>query len=84
MRGKPKYLVRWKSYIAEENTWKRLENLGNVMKLVKKFEKEIREEEIRRVYMRKEKKKLLNSEMKVFKRNELPSHTTQSHLSFVL
>jgi len=84
VRGKPKYLVRWKSYIAEENTWKRLENLGNVMKLVKKFEKEIREEEIRRVYMRKEKKKLLNSEMKVFKRNELPSHTTQSHLSFVL
>ena len=51
MRGKPKYLVRWKSYIAEENTWKRLENLGNVMKLVKKFEKEIREEEIRRVYI---------------------------------
>ena len=34
--------------------------------------------------MRKEKEKLLNSEMKVFKRNELPSHTTQSHLSFVL
>jgi len=43
VRGKPKYLVRWKGYIAEEDTWKRLENLGNTMNLAEKFKKDIRE-----------------------------------------
>jgi len=46
MRGKPKYLVRWKKYTAEEDTWERLENLGNAIDLMKKFKKKIREEEI--------------------------------------
>jgi len=32
-----------------EDTWKGLENLGNMMDLVEDFEKEIKEEEIRRV-----------------------------------
>ena len=41
MRGKPKYLVRWKGYMAEEDTWEGLENLGNVMELVEELEKEI-------------------------------------------
>jgi len=43
------------------------------MDLVKKFEKEIREEEIRKVQMRKEKRKekALNPEAKVFKRSKL-------------
>jgi len=73
MKGKLKYLVRWKRYIVEEDTWERLENLGNTMDLVKEFEKEIREKEIRRVQIRKEKKKekVLNLEAKVFKRSEL-------------
>jgi len=73
MKGKLKYLVRWKRYIVEEDTWERLENLGNTMDLVKEFEKEIREKEIRRVQIRKEKKKekVLNLEAKVFKGSEL-------------
>jgi len=43
------------------------------MDLVEEFEKEIREKEIKRVYIRKrkEKKKLLNPEAKIFKRSEL-------------
>ena len=43
------------------------------MDLVAEFEKEIREEKIRRVQMRKEKrkKKTLNPETEVFKRSEL-------------
>ena len=73
VRGKLKYLVRWKEYTAEEDTWKRLENLENTMKLVKEFEQEIREEEIRQVERRKEKGKEseLNLEAEVFRRSEL-------------
>ena len=46
-----------------------MENLRNVMELVKRFEKKIREEEIRKVYIRK-KKKLLNLEAEMFKKSE--------------
>ena len=46
-RGKPKYLVRWKGYTAEEDIWEGLENLKNMRNLVEEFEKEIREEEVR-------------------------------------
>ena len=46
MRGKPKYLVRQKGYMAKEDTWKELENLKNVINLVEEFEKEIREKEV--------------------------------------
>ena len=35
--------------MAKEDTWEGLENLGNIMNLVKEFEKEIRKEEVRRV-----------------------------------
>ena len=45
-RRKLKYLVRWKDYTAEEDTWEGLENLKNARDLVEEFEKEIREEEI--------------------------------------
>ena len=52
-----RYLVRQKGYIAEEDIQKRSENLEYIMDLVKKFEKKIREEKIKRVQMRKEKRK---------------------------
>ena len=38
MREKLKYLVRWKKYITEEDTWERLENLKNTMNLVVRIE----------------------------------------------
>ena len=74
-REKPKYLVRWKGYIAEENAWEGLENLKNAMGLVEEFEKEIREEEIQQVEKKKEKQKTtkieLNPKVEEFKRSEL-------------
>ena len=45
-REKLKYLVRWKGYTGEEDTWEGLENLKNVMDLVEEFKKEIRKEEV--------------------------------------
>ena len=73
VRGKLKYLVRQEVYMAKEDTCERLENLGNVIDLVEGFEKKIREEEIRKVQMRKEKgkKRVLNLEAEVFKRSKL-------------
>jgi len=55
-----------------------LENLGNIIDLVEKFEKEIRKEKIKKVQMRKEKRKekALNPEAKIFKKSELPGKYT--------
>jgi len=73
MRGKLKYLARWKGYTVEEDTWEGLENLENAMDLVEEFEKEIREVKIRKVQMKKqkEKEKTLNLEAEVFKKSGL-------------
>jgi len=75
-RGKTKYLVKWKGYTAEENTWERLENLKNVMKKVEEFEKGRFEEEIQRIRMKKGKEMKLNPEAEEFKRGELPEKYT--------
>jgi len=44
VRGKEKFLVRWKGYTAEEDTWKNKENLGNAKELVEEFERKYEEE----------------------------------------
>jgi len=44
IRGKEKFLVRWKGYMAEEDTWESRENLENTKELVEEFEREYREE----------------------------------------
>jgi len=75
-RGKTKYLVKWKGYTAEKNTWERLENLKNAMKKVEEFEKRRFEEEIRRIRMKKGKEMKLNPEAEEFKRRELPGRYT--------
>jgi len=70
-RGKTKYLVKWKGYIAEENTWKGLENLKNVMEKIEEFEKGRFEEEIRRIRIKKGKEVKLNLEAEEFRRGKL-------------
>jgi len=37
IRGIKKYLVRWKRFTIENNTWERGEDLGNIKELVNKF-----------------------------------------------
>jgi len=71
-RGKTKYLVKWKGYTAEENTWEGLENLKNVGRKIEEFEKGRFEEEIQRIRMKKGKETKLNPEAEEFRRGELP------------
>jgi len=44
VRGKEKFLVRWKGYMAEEDTWENRKNLENAKELVEEFEREYGEE----------------------------------------
>jgi len=50
IRGKDKFLVRWKGYTAEADTWEDRGNLKNAGKLVEEFKREYGEEdeEVRR------------------------------------
>jgi len=75
-RGKTKYLIKWKGYTAEENTWEGLENLKNVGRKIEEFEKGRFEEEIQRIRVKKGKKMKLNPEAEEFRRGELPGRYT--------
>jgi len=59
VREKEKFLVRWKGYTTEEDTWESRENLGNAKELVEEFEREYGEEaeELRRQELEEEEKK---------------------------
>ena len=58
VRGKEKFLVQWKGYTTEEDTWENRKNLGNTKELVEEFEREYREEaeELRRQKLKEEEK----------------------------
>jgi len=40
MRGVEKYLIQWKGFMAEEDTWKRKEILKNTEELIEEFKRE--------------------------------------------
>jgi len=58
VRGKKKFLVRWREYTVKDNTWEGRENLENVKEMVKEFEREYGEEakELRQQELKKEEK----------------------------
>ena len=43
IRGKEKFLVKWKEYIVEEDTWENRKNLENAKELVEEFKRKYRE-----------------------------------------
>jgi len=48
IRGVMKYLIQWKGFTAEEDTWERRENLKNAEELIEEFERggvEVRRQE---------------------------------------
>ena len=68
VKGKDKYLVWWKEFTAESNTWEGIENLGNAKEAVEEFEKEY-QQDIEDVQRQEQKKR-------IFKREELPRRFT--------
>ena len=44
VRGKDKYLVCWKGFMAESNTWEGRENLENAKEVIEEFKKEYRQD----------------------------------------
>jgi len=44
IRGVDKYLVRWKGFTAESDTWEKEKDLKNVKKLVEDFEGRVKAE----------------------------------------
>ena len=64
MRGIEKYLIRWKGFMVEGDTWERKENLKNVEELIEEFEQggiEVRRQE---------------GEVEEYRRMELPGKYT--------
>ena len=66
--GKDKFLVRWKGYTAEEDTWENRENLGNTKELVEEFEREYGEEaeELRQQELKEEEKEFCRELLREF------------------
>ena len=72
MRGKDKYLVCWKGFTAESDTWEGRENLENAKETVEEFEREYRRdmEDVARQ----------EREEGTFQRRELPGRFTAKTL----
>ena len=72
IREKDKYLVQWKGFTAESDTWKEIENLGNTKEVVEEFKKEYWQdiEDIQRQEQKKE----------TFRKGELPERFTARKL----
>jgi len=69
-REKDRYLVQWKEYMAEEDTWEPRENLGNARDLVEIFEEEYEEES----------RQAEKEDYREFHRRELPERYTAKTL----
>jgi len=69
MRGVEKYLVRWKGFTAEHDTWERKEDLGNVEEALEEFKGRM-SAEVRR------QERIDIVEERDFRRRELPGKFT--------
>jgi len=65
VKGVEKYLVRWKEFTADEDTWERKENLKNVEEALEEFKGRM-STEVRR------QERIDMAEERDFRRGELP------------
>ena len=68
VRGRDKYLVYWKGFMMESDTWEERENLKNAKEVIEEFEKEYwwdQEDVVRQ-----------EQEEEIFEREELPERFT--------
>ena len=73
IRGVEKYLVQWKGFTAEGDTWERIENLKNTEEAIKEYEGKM-SVEVRR------QEKIDMAEERDFRRGELPGKFTAKML----
>ena len=73
IRGVDKYLVRWKGFTAEHDTWERKEDLGNAREVLEKFKGRMKAE-VRR------QEKIDMTKERDFRRGELPGKFTTKML----
>ena len=73
IRGVEKYLVWWKGFTAEDNTWERKENLKNAREVLEEFEGRMNAEI-------KRQEKIDIAEERDFRRRELPEKFTAKML----
>ena len=69
MRGVEKYLIQWKGFTAEGDTWERRDNLKNAEELIEEFERE-------GVEIRRQEKIEKKKEEDEYRRMELPGKYT--------
>jgi len=69
VREKDKYLVCWKGFMVESNTWEGRKNLKNIKEVIKEFEKEYMEDVTRQEHKKR-----------TFRRGELPERFTTRKL----
>jgi len=72
VQGIDKYLVRWKGFTVENNTWEKEEDLKNAKELVNEFERRLEAEVKQQEGINKRWKIKLNPNVEEFKRSELP------------
>ena len=73
IRGIEKYLVCWKRFMAEHDTWERREDLGNAKEVLQEFEERV-DAEVRR------QERIDSMEEQNFRRGELPGRFTAKML----
>ena len=74
IRGKYRYLIKWKGYPMEQCTWEPISNLENVKSMVDEFEsknEEINENENKKVEKELVKKREINKKREVLKKEEV-------------
>ena len=69
IRGVNKYLVRWKGFTVEQDTWEKKENLENAKEALEEFEGQINAE-----VRRQERTNII--EKRKFRRGKLPGRYT--------